>query len=122
MCVQRFDDSLTAIHITYRISLRSSSSQEPRYPLPKVITWFKLCGARGGRATHAGLDFWVCCLGCRRVSGGVSLRFPARPARHEDPAQRVDKHVCLGMLDVDRVVMILPQVHLRKPCYDFTFL
>ena len=28
----------------------------------------------------------------------------------------------LGCGFVDRVVMILPQVHLRKPCYDFTFL
>ena len=26
-----------AIHITYRISLRSSSLQEPRDPLPKVV-------------------------------------------------------------------------------------
>ena len=33
-CVQTFDDSLNpAIHITYRISLRSSSLWEPRYPL-----------------------------------------------------------------------------------------
>ncbi|PUV26708.1 hypothetical protein PAHAL_J048600 [Panicum hallii] len=33
MCVQRFDDSLnSAIHITYRISLRSSSMREPRDP------------------------------------------------------------------------------------------
>ena len=33
MCVQRFDDSLNpAIHITYRISLRSSSFVEPRDP------------------------------------------------------------------------------------------
>lgn len=38
MCVQRFDDSLSsAIRITYRISLRSSSLQEPRYPLLKAI-------------------------------------------------------------------------------------
>ncbi len=28
----------------------------------------------------------------------------------------------LGCVVLDRVVMILPQVHLRKPCYDFTFL
>ena len=54
ICVQRFDDSLnSAIHITYRISLRSSSLREPRDPLSKVvsylykkiktqlITWFK---------------------------------------------------------------------------------
>jgi hypothetical protein len=37
-CVQRFDDSLSpAIHITYRISLRSSSLREPRYPLLRVV-------------------------------------------------------------------------------------
>ena len=39
-CVQRFDDSLnSAIHITYRISLRSSSMPEPRDPLLKVLTY-----------------------------------------------------------------------------------
>ena len=42
MCVQRFDDSLkSAIHITYRISLRSSSMPEPRDPLLKVLTYFR---------------------------------------------------------------------------------
>ncbi len=36
--VQRFDDSLnSAIHTTYRISLRSSSMPEPRDPLLKVL-------------------------------------------------------------------------------------
>jgi hypothetical protein len=43
MCVQRFDDSLdSAIHTTYRISLRSSSMPEPRDPLLKVVNdlWF----------------------------------------------------------------------------------
>ena len=40
MCVQRFDDSLnSAIHITYRISLRSSSMPEPRDPLLKVLCY-----------------------------------------------------------------------------------
>jgi hypothetical protein len=38
MCVQRFDDSLnSAIRITYRISLRSSSMTEPRDPFFKVL-------------------------------------------------------------------------------------
>jgi hypothetical protein len=42
ICVQGFDDSLnSAIHTTYRISLRSSSLCEPRYPLLKVV--FPLC-------------------------------------------------------------------------------
>ena len=38
MCVQRFDDSQSsAIRITYRISLRSSSFQKPRYPSLIVV-------------------------------------------------------------------------------------
>lgn len=44
MCVQRFDDSLnSAIHTTYRISLRSSSMREPRDPLLKVFMFFFFC-------------------------------------------------------------------------------
>ena len=43
ICVQRFDDSLnSAIRITYRISLRSSSLREPRYPLLRVVQRFVL--------------------------------------------------------------------------------
>jgi hypothetical protein len=42
-CVQRFDDSLnSAIHITYRISLRSSSMREPRDPLLKVVYFLNI--------------------------------------------------------------------------------
>ena len=38
-CVQRLDGSRdSAIHTKYRISLRSSSMQEPRYPLPRVVS------------------------------------------------------------------------------------
>ena len=38
ICVQKFDDSLnSAIRITYRISLRSSSLREPRDPLLAVL-------------------------------------------------------------------------------------
>jgi hypothetical protein len=42
ICVQRFDDSLnSAIRITYRILLRSSSIREPRYPLLRVVLLFR---------------------------------------------------------------------------------
>ena len=38
ICVQRFDGSRdSAIHTTYRISLRSSSLHEPSYPLLRVV-------------------------------------------------------------------------------------
>ena len=41
ICVQRFDDSLnSAIRMTYRISLRSSSVREPRYPGHRVVSMF----------------------------------------------------------------------------------
>ena len=62
-CVQRFDGSLnSAIHTTYRISLRSSSMPEPRDPLPKVFTRLKSfvseerggCGAFCARRPAAG--------------------------------------------------------------------
>ena len=42
ICVQRFDDSLSfAIRITYRISLRSSSLPEPRYPSLEIV-WIQV--------------------------------------------------------------------------------
>ena len=44
ICVQRFDDSLNpAIHITYRVSRRSSSLLEPRDPSLKGGFWFDVC-------------------------------------------------------------------------------
>jgi hypothetical protein len=56
MCVQRLDDSRSAFRITYRISLRSSSSQEPRYPLLKVVALVSRTGAsiaaRDGRLSE----------------------------------------------------------------------
>ena len=47
MCVQNFDDSRgSAIRITYRISLRSSSLWDPRHPLLKVVMNFTTKRAR----------------------------------------------------------------------------
>jgi hypothetical protein len=51
-CVQRFDDSRSAIRITYRISLRSSSSREPRYPLLKVLSVVCMTGDGAHRSAR----------------------------------------------------------------------
>ena len=60
ICVQSFDDSLnSAIHITYRISLRSSSLREPRYPLLRVLDCFDFGNHRGGTA-HQTMSKRVC--------------------------------------------------------------
>ena len=48
-CVQKLDGSRdSAIHTKYRISLRSSSMREPRYPLPRVVLMY-----RNDTTTHA---------------------------------------------------------------------
>jgi hypothetical protein len=57
MCVQRLDDSRSAVRITYRISLRSSSSQEPRYPLLKVVA-IKYLGGDIVRYQHSKHSDW----------------------------------------------------------------
>lgn len=87
MCVQRFDDSQSsAIRITYRISLRSSSFQEPRYPS------------------------WIVFILLTNQSLSLSSKL-----------NQVSS-LSLTSLTSQYSQMILPQVHLRKPCYDFTFL
>jgi hypothetical protein len=115
MCVQRFDDSRnSAIHITYRISLRSSSMPEPRDPLLKVLTIFMVLRQpifiRVRRALRRA-----------RARGRASPGDQVAPVG--PPKQQVyrDKGGRLGR-EGPHSVMILPQVHLRKPCYDFYFL
>ena len=78
MCVQRFDDSLnSAIHITYRISLRSSSMPEPRDPLLKVLT---ICVfARTSLIEQNGMGPW-------RARGGRGNEAHSR--REGDPRAR----------------------------------
>ena len=52
ICVQRFDDSLnSAIHITYRNWLRSSSMHEPRDPPLEVVKCFLQFNVRRQRST-----------------------------------------------------------------------
>ncbi|KAK1257708.1 hypothetical protein QJS04_geneDACA023572 [Acorus gramineus] len=165
-CVQRLDGSRdSAIHTKYRISLRSSSMREPRYPLPRVITVSIVmirCAPRGfgpalpapGVAVAGQPAGWVRgrCHAPRPLSflsgeflgadrAGVVVRFP-RPARGAGlhranrgagaPRARVaPPRACppatlmtgsLGVVRPRASTMILPQVHLRKPCYDFSFL
>ena len=50
------------------------------------------------------------------------------PAEHTSPAARtsdkplVPRSYRCSNTRLDKPIMILPQVHLRKPCYDFYFL
>ena len=113
MCVQRLDDSLnSAIHISYRISLRSSSMPEPRDPLLKVLTY--LVYAQTAIFRQSSMVSPV------RADPGAEA-----PGGREAGAPKQQGTINTGgRLDPEgpHSVMILPQVHLRKPCYDFYFL
>ena len=108
-CVQRFDDSLnSAIHITYRISLRSSSMREPRDPLLKVVLF-----------NNKNVLLWhyvVCVKEDRRGPLKCTGEVEVDARRAHAPVTEASKQPRNDSL------MILPQVHLRKPCYDFYFL
>ena len=106
ICVQRFDDSRnSAIHTTYRISLRSSSLREPRYPLLRVV----LVNREIGQAV---ITYSLFC-----ILKGCWLKRQAKLQSKVADAD-IDKFTVWLLIDS----MILPQVHLRKPCYDFSFL
>lgn len=166
-CVQRLDDSRnSAIHTTYRISLRSSSLQEPRYPLLRVVaTYFRssqreasqsgvgcsVCASRTPRGGAEGLSSGPVPGGTEeggrpRGGGGGEASLSPHPttrptggpgpaprpqspgsgtgARHGRPRLRARPLAVRPRFAVfvGCVSMILPQVHLRKPCYDFSFL
>lgn len=134
-CVQRLDGSRdSAIHTKYRISLRSSSMREPRYPLPRVVLTFKrrlappperTANGVGGRLT---LRFGFPWRVPRRGSLAATTRSGARRTGMGSTAGGFAHVVAPGWLNTSSrsalqvSTMILPQVHLRKPCYDFSFL
>ena len=111
-CVQHSIGSRnSAVRSAYRTSLRPSSSFEPRHPslevvrLGKIILYMRISCSRSYMSTRS--KVW----------------------RRLDATQRNTVRVyepCLTHLRARSVwmllVMILPQVHLRKPCYDFSFL
>jgi hypothetical protein len=145
MCVQKFHDSRgLAIRITYRISLRSSSLWEPRHPSLKVVG--DLCHGCQHEACGAPV-FFLSIFGSmlmvdEKVGSCLCWGKPTCPATpwiliSFSSSKWGDFKVCranvattlgsniqgsLSKRSWIGVVMILPQVHLRKPCYDFTFL
>ena len=105
MCVQRFDDSRnSAIRITYRISLRSSSMPEPRDPLLKVLVI--LISLR----RHDQKKLWGLLTGAGQGRESPAVRFQTGPPKQHG---RIDKGWRWGPED-PHSIMILPQVHLRN--------
>ncbi|KAJ7941774.1 Senescence-associated protein [Quillaja saponaria] len=103
-CVQRLDGSRdSAIHTKYRISLRSSSMREPRYPLPRVVLDTDSCTASraapspGRRERAFRLDFLGArCAGVRCVAG----RRPPPEGRGGPPSN--EREGVTGSVDFSR--------------------
>ena len=152
-CVQRFDGSRnSAIHTTYRISLRSSSIREPRYPLLRVVFGLEWTADELPTTRCFRISFSLGWVGLswnfrrRILQRGVSPQKEGVPhvkgrppdlsnsSGEPQPGDRRSPHRTLRregdigrggrvVTKVDSIdSMILPQVHLRKPCYDFSFL
>src|ERR1035441_5251495 len=78
-CVQRLDGSRdSAIHTTYRISLRSSSMREPRYPLPRVIFFLLALATDGDLERLAGASALPCSLASSRAVFRPATNAPRR--------------------------------------------
>ena len=118
-CVQRFDDSLdSAIRITYRISLRSSSLWEPRHPSLKVIMVFVIAAVLPSKSVEKQFIIFrslameaSCCF--------VVYKFAENNDRNSMPQHAISSAEILRFWGVHGVDMdysdrmILPQVHLR---------
>ena len=95
ICVQNLDDSLSpAIHTRYRISLRSSSLREPRYPLLRVVFWFSFLATALSRS--AAFRGWL--FGYKRVKkGGLNIvRQPLHIYIYIEPKSTAYKHTHRG--------------------------
>lgn len=131
-CVQKLDGSRdSAIHTKYRISLRSSSMREPRYPLPRVVQISnKQYHLARARASYFHLIFlgddraeFVILSEPKNADKGTSRsEIEGSSPRDPYPSSNVVVHKFTSLSAMQVSTMILPQVHLRKPCYDFYFL
>lgn len=135
-CVRGLRDSPnSAIRTTYRVSPRSSSAWEPRYPSSKVVDWVILVSRKDRPAIPPSID--VSPRGLRFFFLESPRDFLVRrPVRIFDVPGRDLYRSPSGVgaslprpggkgrrRPMDKVLqMIHPQVHLRIPCYDFSFL
>ncbi len=109
-----------ATHSAHHTSLRPSSMFEPRHPSPRDA----------GRKSGSPLEKHQAITQCAENTTAGQERLHPANAAHERMRQGIKfisifAHPLTGHISqrlVGGTRMILPQVHLRKPCYDFSFL
>ena len=118
--------------LSYRISLRSSSIQESRYPLLKVLVFLNystFIKAHWVYYTSHLLIFILRTFILNLVYHFIFIFFTLKQQNVKKCCLFIifskEIYIYFFILKVVghiRLLMILPQVHLRKPCYDFSFL
>ena len=104
----------SAIHNAYHTLLCTSSLFEPRHPLLKVTYGAEKKGLSLNQVIDA-----VFLNTASVLLEQSANKTPTAPTQQEEHLQSIIKSCCR----LHHIVrMILPQVHLRKPCYDFSFL
>ena len=103
----RAEISVAESHIFFhRPRQPAQPSNGSRLPQLSRVPWRQPAPCSGQRPTRPG--------GEREEAGGAEEAASASPAAF--------CHACNGRVFREATTMILPQVHLRKPCYDFSFL
>ena len=91
---------------------------EPRDPPLEVVNVFYISMSR---TTVEVLVIQVCWINIRFVRTWGEIEISLKRASRERPLPHMLVTIHSGFVE-GQTVMILPQVHLRKPCYDFYFL
>ena len=101
ICVQSLDDSLnSAIRTTYRISLRSSSLREPRYPSAGVVCGWSVAFSRRGAPSETARLAWKSWV--RRRGAGQSLAPATRRATRHSGGAPLRPRSCCASADCGR--------------------
>jgi hypothetical protein len=85
---------------------------EPRYPSLKIVFQVIKLDTKTNTIDNGGLG---------KCTAGLASKIHHHPRVSSEVRLHQYSHWKFTIIDLD-VQMILPQVHLRKPCYDFSFL
>lgn len=126
-CVQNpIGSRNSAVHNAYHTSLRPSSLFEPRHPSLKIVRQRHAQSNTHNHIIITVFNFaWQ--LGRTRMSiracpSDQQVSWAGKDLRSLSKSEDIFSHEEIHNHQVMHARMILPQVHLRKPCYDFSFL
>ena len=111
LVVKRYSQSLHLLHTNERV--RGSRLEYAEVVAGLVRPFIDVTARDGGQETRAKNQMGVVADEGQGRCSGSALAFPT---------PMLNRHMFDGLSDHPISTMILPQVHLQKPCYEFSFL